>query len=83
MSTGPAKKRASRSSRWEGFDLKEKLRAVEKRYIKRALLDSGGNHSEAARLLNITRQALNYLLFTRYKDLVGTGRPESRQEAQE
>jgi len=42
----------------DGLDLKRRLAALEKRLVERALEQAGGNRSEAARLLGITRNGL-------------------------
>jgi two-component system response regulator HydG len=43
----------------DNFDLKLQLAVVEKRLIERALVRAQGNHSEAARLLGVTRNGLS------------------------
>lgn len=43
----------------DDLDLKRQLAAVEKRLIERALVQARGNHSEAARLLGVTRNGLS------------------------
>jgi DNA-binding NtrC family response regulator len=43
----------------DDLDLKKHLQAVETKLIERALEASGGNHSEAARLLGVTRNGLS------------------------
>ena len=45
-----------------GIDLDARLGAVERRYLDRALAASGGNRTQAARLLGITFRSLRYRL---------------------
>ncbi len=42
----------------DDLDLKRQLARLEKRLVQRALDQAGGNHSEAARLLGVTRNGL-------------------------
>jgi len=53
----------------EGFKLPEAVRHYEAWYIRRALKESGGKLTQAARRLGISYQNLQYLLETRHKDL--------------
>jgi two-component system response regulator PilR (NtrC family) len=46
----------------EGVDLEARLAAVERRYLEKALSTSGGNRTQAARLLGITFRSLRYRL---------------------
>ncbi len=46
----------------EGIDLKGTVADFEKRMIAQALERTGGNQSEAARLLGVTRDVLRYSL---------------------
>ena len=43
----------------DDLDLKRQLQIVERRVIERALARAQGNHSEAARLLGVTRNGLS------------------------
>jgi DNA-binding NtrC family response regulator len=62
-------KSSSPAEKWATFDLKTELHRYERKMIGKALLDAGGNRSQAARFLKIKRQALNYLLDKRHKGL--------------
>ncbi|QEK13464.1 sigma-54-dependent Fis family transcriptional regulator [Crassaminicella thermophila] len=42
----------------EGFSLEDKISEIEKKYIKKALVQAKGNHTHAAKLLGISRFAL-------------------------
>lgn len=58
---------------WEGFSLKQHVRAFEKSLIERALRDSGGAVTKAARLLGFRHhQSLISLINGRHRDLLGT-----------
>ncbi|MFN7145744.1 MAG: sigma-54-dependent transcriptional regulator [Myxococcota bacterium] len=46
----------------EGIDLEARLAEVERRYLDRALAASGGNRTQAARILGITFRSLRYRL---------------------
>jgi len=46
----------------EGIDLKRTVAELEKRMIEEALRKTGGNQSQAARLLGISRDVLRYSL---------------------
>ena len=46
----------------EGFSLDEHIRDLERRLLRRALDQAGGDRGEAARLLGITPRSLRYLL---------------------
>ncbi len=63
----------------EGFTLPEALRLYEARYIRRALYESGGRVTHAAKQLGITYQKLQYLLETRHKDLAPERTPAERR----
>jgi two-component system response regulator PilR (NtrC family) len=45
-----------------GIDLDARLGAMERRYLERALVASGGNRTQAARILGITFRSLRYRL---------------------
>jgi tetratricopeptide (TPR) repeat protein len=57
------------------FSLSEALKASEAKFIARALKESGGKVSHAAKLLGINRQKLAYLLETRHPDLLPARSP--------
>lgn len=78
MNRKSGKKSPAPGRSWKGVDLKTELREVEKRLIKRALKAAGGNRSEAARLLNLKRQTLNYLLDSRYPELVAADKKQAQ-----
>lgn len=63
----------------ERFTLAEALRQYEARYIRRALRESGGRVTAAAKRLGITYQKLQYLLETRHKDLVPERTPVEKR----
>jgi DNA-binding NtrC family response regulator len=46
----------------DGIDLIGHLEAIEKKYLEKALLESGGNQSQAAKLLGMSRDLLRYRL---------------------
>ncbi len=58
---------------WANFDLNERVRAYEARYVRRALIDGQGSVTRAARLLGLRHHAtLTYMLDAeqgRHKDL--------------
>ncbi len=58
---------------WEGFSFKQEIVKIEKTLIERALRDSGGSVSKAARLLGFKHhQSLISLIQGRHKDLLHT-----------
>ncbi|MFN2576339.1 MAG: response regulator [Pyrinomonadaceae bacterium] len=58
---------------WEGFSLKQHVKAAESSVIERALRDAGGSVSKAAKLLGFKHhQSLISLLNSRHKDLMKT-----------
>jgi tetratricopeptide (TPR) repeat protein len=63
----------------EGFTLPEALRQYEARYIRRALHESGGRVTHAAKRLGISYQKLQYLLETRHKDLAPERTPAEKR----
>jgi tetratricopeptide (TPR) repeat protein len=63
----------------EGFTLREALRQYEARYIRRALQESDGKVTHAAKRLGITYQKLQYLLETRHKDLAPERAPAEKR----
>jgi two-component system, OmpR family, response regulator len=63
--------RRTLSDFWADFNLIERVRAYEARYIRRALIDAGGSVTLAARLLGLNHHAkLAFILKGRHKDLV-------------
>ncbi|HZI19948.1 MAG TPA: tetratricopeptide repeat protein [Pyrinomonadaceae bacterium] len=63
----------------EGFTLQEELRRYEARYVRRALRESGGRITHAAKRLGITYQKLQYLLETRHKGLAPEHTPTDKR----
>ena len=65
---------------WANFNLAERVRALEARYIQRALIDAGGSVSRAARLLGFVHHAtLVSMLATRHKDLAHLRTPPEKR----
>jgi tetratricopeptide (TPR) repeat protein len=63
---------------WESFSLKEEVRRLEERYIRRALEDSEGRVSQAAKLLGFEDHgSLNSLLKNKYPHLSAARLPPS------
>ena len=61
---------------WAGFSLKEEVRRVERRFIVRALRESNGMVSHAARLLGFRHhESLTSLLKSRHRDLLAARTP--------
>jgi len=61
---------------WDGFSLKKEILQAEKRLIQRALNDSGGVVSQAARLLGFRHhQSLIALINSRHRDLLAVRSP--------
>jgi tetratricopeptide (TPR) repeat protein len=63
----------------KGFTLREALRQYEARFIRRALRESGGRLTAAAKRLGINYQKLQYLLETRHKDLAPERMPAEKR----
>ncbi|MDT7543597.1 MAG: ubiquitin-protein ligase [Acidobacteriota bacterium] len=62
--------RVSPTEFWENFDLLERIRAYEARYVRRALIDAEGSVTRASRLLGLTHHGtLSFMLKARHKDL--------------
>jgi tetratricopeptide (TPR) repeat protein len=58
---------------WPGFSFKKEVLKIEKTFIERALRDSGGSVTKAARLLGFRHhQSLIALINSRHRDLLGT-----------
>jgi CheY-like chemotaxis protein len=71
---------------WAGFDLNERVRTYEARYVRRALIDGEGSITRAARLLGLHHHAtLAYMLdeaHGRHKDLAHLRTPpEPRKQS--
>ncbi|HZH90271.1 MAG TPA: response regulator [Pyrinomonadaceae bacterium] len=71
---------------WANFDLNERVRAYEARYVRRALIDGEGSVTRAARLLGLRHHAtLTYMLDAeqgRHKDLAYLRTPpETRRQS--
>jgi CheY-like chemotaxis protein len=71
---------------WANFDLNERVRTYEARYVRRALIDSEGSVTRAARLLGLRHHAtLTYMLDEargRHKDLASLRTPpEPRKQS--
>ena len=65
-----------REHNWEGFSLKHQMLQSEKSLIQRALIDSGGVVSRAARLLGFRHhQSLISLINSRHRDLLEARSP--------
>jgi DNA-binding NtrC family response regulator len=63
---------------WENFSLKDEVRRLEERYIRRALEDSEGRVSQAAKLLGFEDHgSLNSLLKNKYPHLRAARLPPS------
>ena len=66
-----AEEQPSEDHRWEGFSFKQHIRKGERVVIERALRDSGGSVSKAAKLLGFRHhQSLISLINTRHKELL-------------
>jgi transcriptional regulator with GAF, ATPase, and Fis domain len=58
---------------WDGFSFRQEVVRIERALIKRALRDTGGSVTKAARLLGFKHhQSLIFLINTRYKNLLNT-----------
>jgi two-component system, chemotaxis family, chemotaxis protein CheY len=65
---------------WANFNLPERVRAYEARYIRRALIDAGGSVSRAARLLGLIHHAtLVSMLKTKHKNLAHLRTPPEKR----
>ena len=65
--------REPKGNSWEGFSFKREILDCEKGLIERALRDSGGSVTQAARLLGFKHhQSLISLINSRHKDLLNT-----------
>lgn len=64
----------------EDFSLPEAVRAYEARFIERALRETGGSVTHAAKRLGLQHQSLAYLLQARHKDLYNARTPVVRRK---
>jgi CheY-like chemotaxis protein len=65
---------------WANFNLLERVRAYEARYVQRALIDAGGSVTRAARLLGLQHHAtLASMLASRHKDLAHLRTPPEKR----
>jgi CheY-like chemotaxis protein len=72
--------RRSLADFWANFNLPERVRAYEARYIRRALIDAGGSVTHAARLLGFNHHAkLAFILKSRHKDLAHLRTPPEKR----
>jgi CheY-like chemotaxis protein len=72
--------RSRRTNFWGNFNLLERLRAYEARYVRRALIDAEGSVTRAARLLGLTHHGtLSFMLKARHKDLAYLRTPPERR----
>ncbi len=67
------------SDAWAGCKLDEEVRLFEGRLIERALEESDGQITRAARLLGVTHQCLAYILQGRHKELLPARTPVQRR----
>ncbi len=73
-------RRSSRADFWAHFNLPERMRAYEARYVRRALIDAGGSVTHAARLLGLNHHAkLAFILKSRHKDLAHLRTPPEKR----
>lgn len=64
----------------KGFDLQKKLLDTEREMIKKALAQTGGRITPAARLLGLSYQGLAYVIDSRHKDLLKVRSPKKRRK---
>jgi tetratricopeptide (TPR) repeat protein len=64
---------------WSGFSLRDAVRRYERRFIERALQESKGSVTRAARLLGLKHQTLIALMKSRHRDLMAARKPISRR----
>jgi hypothetical protein len=65
---------------WAHFNLPDRLRTYEARYLRRALIDAGGSVTRAARLLGLHHHAtLTSMLASRHKDLAHLRTPPEKR----
>jgi CheY-like chemotaxis protein len=73
-------RRVSRINFWSNFNLLERMRVYEARYVRRALIDAEGSVTRAARLLGLTHHGtLSFMLRARHKDLAYLRTPPERR----
>jgi two-component system chemotaxis response regulator CheY len=74
------KRERSLTDFWANFNLHERVRAYESRYIQRALIDAAGSVTRAARLLGFNHPAkLTCMLASRHQDLMRLRTPPERR----
>jgi CheY-like chemotaxis protein len=74
------RRRVSLTNFWANFDLLERMRAYEARYVRRALIDAEGSVTRAARLLGMSHHGtLTFMLKARHKDLAHLRTPPERR----
>lgn len=64
----------------KGFDLQQKLLETEREMIKKALAQTNGRITPAARLLGLSYQGLAYMIDSRHKDLLKVRSPKKRRK---
>jgi tetratricopeptide (TPR) repeat protein len=64
----------------KGFDLQQKLLDTEREMIKKALAQTNGRITPAARLLGLSYQGLAYMIDSRHKDLLKVRSPKKRRK---
>ena len=60
----------------QGIDFQQKLLDTEREMITKALAQTGGRITPAARLLKLSYQALSYIIDSRHKDLLKVRSPK-------
>jgi CheY-like chemotaxis protein len=74
------RQRISPANFWENFNLLERMRAYEARYIRRALIDAEGSVTRASRLLGLSHHGtLTFMLRARHQDLAHLRTPPERR----
>lgn len=64
---------------WKNFNLPEEVKKCEAKFIKKALLETNGSVTKAAKLLGISHQNLSLLLKNRHKDLAYAKKPRRKR----
>ncbi|HEU4597154.1 MAG TPA: helix-turn-helix domain-containing protein [Pyrinomonadaceae bacterium] len=80
LSTGRKREDAPEVDAEKGSALREMMQRYEKKLIRQALQRAGGSVTQAARLLGVTHQALNYMLQNRHRDLLIERTPVVRRK---
>jgi CheY-like chemotaxis protein len=74
------KRHNSRVNFWANFNLLERMRAYEARYVRRALIDAEGSVTRASRLLGLSHHGtLTFMLKARHQDLAHLRTPPERR----